>query len=62
MRIKTLGVFSLTLNCKPVSLDSGYGRQALEFLKVLIALGGCKVSPRNLASALWPQADESVAQ
>ena len=62
VRIQTLGVFSLTLNRKPVSLDSGSERQALEFLKALIALGGSEVSPRNLASALWPQADGTIAQ
>ena len=62
VRIQTLGVFSLTLNRKPVSLDSGFGRQAIEFLKVLIALGGREVSPGNLASALWPQANRAVAQ
>jgi DNA-binding SARP family transcriptional activator len=62
VRIQTLGVFSLTLNRKPVSLESGSVRQAVEFLKALISLDGREVSPRNLASALWPQTDATVAR
>jgi DNA-binding SARP family transcriptional activator len=62
VRIHTLGVFSLTLNGKPVSLDSDSAWQALEFLKSLIALGGRGVSAGSLASALWPEADVQLAQ
>ncbi len=62
VRIHTLGVFSLTLNGKPVSLDSNPARQALEFLKTLIAFGGREVGVSSLASALWPEADAQVAQ
>ncbi|MGB7934866.1 MAG: bacterial transcriptional activator domain-containing protein [Gammaproteobacteria bacterium] len=62
VRIQTLGVFSLTLNRKAVSLDSDSVRQVLEFLKALIAFGGLEVSTQNLASALWPQIDRTVAQ
>lgn len=62
VKIYTLGVFSLTLNGKPVSLDSDPARQALEFLKTLIALGGREVRASSLASALWPEADGEVAQ
>jgi LuxR family maltose regulon positive regulatory protein len=62
VRIHTLGVFSLTLNGKPVHFDFESGRQTLEFLKALLALGGREVSPCNLTSALWPQDEISVAQ
>ena len=62
VRIHTLGVFSLTLNGKPVRFDFESGRQTLEFLKALIALGGREVSSCNLTSALWPQADLPAAQ
>jgi DNA-binding SARP family transcriptional activator len=62
VRIHTLGVFSLTLNGKPVHFDFESGRQTLEFLKALIALGGREVSPCNLAAALWQQASVPVAQ
>lgn len=55
-------MFSLTLNRKAVSLDSDSARQVLEFLKALIAFGGHEVSTQNLASALWPQTDRTVAQ
>lgn len=61
VRIHTLGVFSLILNGNPVRFDFEPGRQTLEFLKALIALGGREVSSCNLASALWPQADGPVA-
>jgi len=62
VRIHTLGVFSLTLNGKSVSVDSESRRQTLQFLKALIALGGREVSPCNLTAALWPQEDVPVAQ
>jgi DNA-binding SARP family transcriptional activator len=62
VRIQSLGVFSLTLNRKAVSSGSDYERQVLEFLKALIAFGGIEVSPGDLASALWPEADGVVAQ
>jgi LuxR family maltose regulon positive regulatory protein len=62
VRIQTLGVFSLTLDRKAVSPNSDSVRQVIEFLKVLIAFGGLEVSRQNLASALWPKADETVAQ
>jgi DNA-binding SARP family transcriptional activator len=62
VRIQSLGVFSLTLDCKAVSSGSDYERQVLEFLKALIAFGGIEVSPEDLASALWPEADGVVAQ
>jgi DNA-binding SARP family transcriptional activator len=60
VRIHTLGVFSLTLKGKSVSLDAGH--QTLEFLKTLIALGGRELGSGSLASALWPEADDHVAQ
>jgi DNA-binding SARP family transcriptional activator len=62
VRIRTLGVFSLTLDGKLVRLDAVPTRPDLEFLKTLIALGGREVSPGNLALALWPEADGHVAQ
>jgi DNA-binding SARP family transcriptional activator len=62
VRIQTLGVFSLTLNRKAVSLDADSVRQVLEFLKALIAFGGLEVGTQNLASTLWPQTDRTVAQ
>jgi DNA-binding SARP family transcriptional activator len=62
VRVRTLGVFSLTLKGKTVSLDPDSGRQTLEFLKILIALGGRDVSPGSFASALWPEADRHAAQ
>lgn len=62
VRIQTLGVFSLTDNRKAVSSGSDCERQVLEFLKALIAFGGIEVSPGDLASALWPEADGVVAQ
>jgi len=60
--IQSLGVFSLTLNRKAVSFGSDSERQVLEFLKALIAFGGIEVSPGDLASAFWSQADGTVAQ
>jgi LuxR family maltose regulon positive regulatory protein len=62
VRIQTLGVFSLTLNRKAVSLTSDSVRQVHEFLKVLIAFGGLEIRLQNLASALWPRADATVVQ
>ena len=62
VRIHTLGAFSLTLKGKPISLDAAAGQQACNVLKALIALGGRRVSPEELAAALWPQADGSAAQ
>jgi len=62
VKIQTLGMFSLTLNRKAVSLNTDSVRQVIEFLKVLIAFGGLEVSIQNLASALWPKADETNAR
>ena len=62
VRIQTLGVFSLTDNRMAVSSGSDCERQVLEFLKALITFGGIEVSPGDLASALWPEADGVVAQ
>jgi hypothetical protein len=62
VRIQTMGVFSLTLNRKAVSLSSDSVPQVLEFLKVLIAFGGLEIRLQNLASALWPKADATAVQ
>jgi DNA-binding SARP family transcriptional activator len=62
VRIRTLGVFSLALKGKSVSIESDSGQHALGFLKTLIALGAREVSPERLAAALWPQAERSAAR
>jgi DNA-binding SARP family transcriptional activator len=62
VRVYTLGLFSLLLNVKPTNLGRQDGRQPLEFLKTLIALGGSEVSVTSLISALWPDAEGETAQ
>jgi len=62
VRVYTLGVFSLVLEGKPANPGRQVGRQPLEFLKTLIALGGGKVSVTSLTSALWPDAEGETAQ
>ena len=64
VRIRTLGVFSISLKGKTVDLDNGASRHALELLKILIALGGHEVdaafrppddgfeAPRSIDAAL----------
>lgn len=62
VRIRTLGVFSLSLKGKTLNLDNDDSRHALEFLKILIALGGHEVGPGSLGAALRPQGEGAGAQ
>jgi DNA-binding SARP family transcriptional activator len=55
VRIRTLGLFSLSLKGKTVDLGSDASRHALEFLKILIALGGREVDTGSLGAALRPR-------
>ena len=62
VRIRTLGAFSLLLKGKTVTLDNDAAPRTLDFLKILIALGGREVGQGSLAAAFLPQADPGAAQ
>lgn len=52
-----LGPFKITLSNKPVDLIGKVQKKPLELLKVLLALGGRKVSEQQVIDALWPDVD-----
>jgi LuxR family maltose regulon positive regulatory protein len=57
VRIRTLGTFSVTLRGKTVNFDTGAARHSLEFLKILIALGGRQVDAGSLGAAIRSQGE-----
>jgi DNA-binding SARP family transcriptional activator len=61
IKIFTLGRFSLVKGDRPVAFSRKSQRRSLEFLKVLISLGGRNVSEEDLIDALWPDAEGHAA-
>ena len=61
VRIKTLGAFELEINGYKIYDRNWHGRQSKKLLKLLIAMGGKKVSTEKIAELLWPDADGDKA-
>lgn len=60
IRIYALGNFSVLRNDEPLKFAGKSPKKPLELLQGIIALGGRNVNERSLATALWPQAEDSV--
>ena len=61
LKIYTLGRFSILLNGKPLSVSGKGPAKPVEFVKVLVALGGREVSESDLCEVLWPDSDGDQA-
>lgn len=61
VRIFTLGRFGIQCDGKPLQFAGKAQKKPFELLKVLIALGGRKVSDTLVADALWPDAEGDAA-
>lgn len=62
LRIYTLGRFTVEKQGELVKFSGKTQRKPMEFLKVLIALGGRSISEKQLADILWPEAEGDAAQ
>ena len=62
VRIRALGPFEVLIEDRPVAFVGRAQRKPLELLKALVAFGGTAVPERQLADALWPDAEGDLAQ
>lgn len=61
VKIRTLGTFELEINGQTIFDRNWRGRQSKRLMKLLIAMGGSKVSAERVAEILWPDADGDKA-
>jgi LuxR family transcriptional regulator, maltose regulon positive regulatory protein len=61
VRIFTLGRFDVLVKGRPLGFNGKAQKKPLEMLMALVALGGRDVSERQLAEALWPDAEGDAA-
>lgn len=61
VRITTLGSFALEINGRKIFDHQWRGQQSKVLLKVLIALGGKKISTEKIAECIWPDIDGDKA-
>jgi DNA-binding SARP family transcriptional activator len=62
IRIRALGGFEIEVNDSPVVAMGKAQRKPIALLKVVIALGHPAVREREVADALWPEAEGDAAQ
>ena len=62
IRVHALGRFDVQVGGQPVAVVERAQRKPLELLQALVAFGGRAVTERQLADALWPDADGDLAQ
>ncbi len=60
-RVASLGGFRLLRNEEPLATTGKAQRRPLDMLKVLVALGGERVSEESVTEALWPRIDGDSA-
>jgi ATP/maltotriose-dependent transcriptional regulator MalT/DNA-binding SARP family transcriptional activator len=61
IRIRALGRFQVEIHDQPVSFSTKAQRKPFALLKALVAFGGRSVRERDIADALWPEADGDAA-
>lgn len=61
VRIRSLGLFSLTVDEQDITLAGRGKTKVIEMLKVIIALGGSNIHEHRLSDVLWPDADGDQA-
>ncbi|MBK8018585.1 MAG: hypothetical protein IPK20_18950 [Betaproteobacteria bacterium] len=62
IRIRALGTFGIDFDGAAWRPDGKSPRRLLEFLKMVVAEGGCGVSSDRLVDLLWPDSDGDAAQ
>jgi ATP/maltotriose-dependent transcriptional regulator MalT/DNA-binding SARP family transcriptional activator len=62
IRIHALGTFEVEIDDRAVEFVGRAQRKPIELLKALVAFGGRAVTERQIADALWPDADGDLAQ
>ena len=62
VKVRALGAFEVQVGGRPVTFTGRAQRKPLELLQALVAFGGSAVSERQVADALWPDADGDLAQ
>lgn len=60
--IRAMGGFTLQRDGEPLRLGRKAPSRVIDFLKLLVALGGRHVDSARLAAALWPQAEGDADQ
>src|SRR5262249_32855456 len=62
VKIYTLGEFRLLIDDEPLAKKRKAPHRLLDFLKILIALGGVNVPAARMMDSLWPESDGSTAK